>query len=409
MTAEPTLLTLREALAAGDGTRARAIGCGLLAAPITDPRIANAAGLALLETLPDLAVQAFERGVALDAEAVPLWLNLATARRACGDRHSELVALEQVLVRDPYQPAALVAKADALEAIGDLAAASRVFAALASAFPIRPEMPEALRNAITHGADLIARLNAEAEARLGPEIARAIETVDPAFSTRARLFADIRFGRKRAYLPQPTGTYYPHLPAVEFFDRAQFPWFAALEAATDAIADELVALLSDSSVAAEPYVRFAPGEPVNQWAALNHSPDWSALFLKKDGVDDPSVRARCPRTAAVVDALPLMDMPRKAPTVLFSLLTPGTRIPPHTGSTNVRATVHLPLIVPPDCGFRVGSDVREWRYGEAWGFDDTIEHEAWNNSDQLRAVLILDAWNPYLSAPERAVARAAGA
>jgi len=67
----------------------------------------------------------------------------------------------------------------------------------------------------------------------------------------------------------------------------------------------------------------------------------------------------------------------------------------------------LPLIVPPDCGFRVGGETREWIPGKAWVFDDTIEHEAWNRSDSPRAVLIFDIWNPLLTAAERDVVRAA--
>jgi len=57
--------------------------------------------------------------------------------------------------------------------------------------------------------------------------------------------------------------------------------------------------------------------------------------------------------------------------------------------------------LPPDCRLRVGNSVREWRMGEAMVFDDTIEHEAWNDSDELRAVLIFDIWNPALTADER--------
>jgi aspartyl/asparaginyl beta-hydroxylase (cupin superfamily) len=98
---------------------------------------------------------------------------------------------------------------------------------------------------------------------------------------------------------------------------------------------------------------------------------------------------------------------------MFSLLAPRTRIPPHTGVANIRLVCHLPLIVPPDCGFRVGATTVEWREGEAFVFDDTIEHEAWNSSDQLRVVFICDLWVPQLSERERdAVARiipAAGA
>ena len=91
--------------------------------------------------------------------------------------------------------------------------------------------------------------------------------------------------------------------------------------------------------------------------------------------------------------------------MFFSILKAGKRIPPHTGVTNIRTIIHLPLIVPGKCRFRVGGEVREWREGEAFAFDDTIEHEAWNDSDQDRALLILDCWNPYLSEDERRIIR----
>ena len=88
---------------------------------------------------------------------------------------------------------------------------------------------------------------------------------------------------------------------------------------------------------------------------------------------------------------------------MYSLLKPATRIPPHTGVTNVRLVTHLPLVVPPGCGFRVGNDTREWIEGKAWVFDDTIEHEAWNESDRLRVVFIFDIWHPHLAPAERAM------
>jgi aspartyl/asparaginyl beta-hydroxylase (cupin superfamily) len=84
------------------------------------------------------------------------------------------------------------------------------------------------------------------------------------------------------------------------------------------------------------------------------------------------------------------------------VLAPHTRIPPHTGVANTRLVVHLPLIVPEGCGFRVGNETRPWREGEAWVFDDTIEHEAWNDSDRPRAVLIFDIWSPRIDPAERA-------
>ena len=86
---------------------------------------------------------------------------------------------------------------------------------------------------------------------------------------------------------------------------------------------------------------------------------------------------------------------------MFSLLRAGARIMPHTGMFNTRLICHLPILVPPDCGFRVGNDTRRWEEGKLLIFDDSIEHEAWNNSGEDRVVLIFDIWRPELTEQER--------
>src|SRR5262249_45664033 len=152
-----------------------------------------------------------------------------------------------------------------------------------------------------------------------------------------------------------------------------------------------------------PYISYPPDVPHHQWAELNNSPRWSAFHLYKLGkrVEENAVKA--PRTMKVLEGVPQPDQPGRTPAVMFSLLKPKTRIPPHTGVPNARVVTHLPLIVPEDCGFRVGNDTRQWVPGRAWVFDDTIEHEAWNNSDKLRVVLIFDVWHPHLTPPERSM------
>ena len=125
-----------------------------------------------------------------------------------------------------------------------------------------------------------------------------------------------------------------------------------------------------------------PARPKNKWTALDHSLDWSACFLWEYGERNEPVCALCPETAAALEALPRNHIPGRAPSAFFSILKAGAHIPPHTGVTNTRAIVHLPLIVPPGCGFRVGGETREWTVGQAFAFDDTIEHEAWNRSDR---------------------------
>jgi aspartate beta-hydroxylase len=119
------------------------------------------------------------------------------------------------------------------------------------------------------------------------------------------------------------------------------------------------------------------------------------------GAPNQPILDRCPQTAALLARLPLARIPGRAPNAFFSLLRPHTRIPPHTGVTNTRAIIHLALDIPPDCGFRVGGETRQWVEGKAFAFDDTIEHEAWNDSDRRRAVLIIDTWNPHLTERER--------
>ena len=85
---------------------------------------------------------------------------------------------------------------------------------------------------------------------------------------------------------------------------------------------------------------------------------------------------------------------------LFSLLKPGTHIKPHHGLLNTRLIVHLPLIAPPGCALRVGSQTREWEVGKAFIFDDSIEHEAWNRGQSTRVVLLFEMWRPEISLDE---------
>jgi aspartyl/asparaginyl beta-hydroxylase (cupin superfamily) len=194
--------------------------------------------------------------------------------------------------------------------------------------------------------------------------------------------------------------HYPFLPADEWFDRDHFPWLAGIETHTATIRDELIALLASGSDHSRPYVEQAPGTPDNKWSVLDQKNDWSAIHLWREGVRDDAVCAKVPETERLITALPLCRIPGRAPTIFFSLLKAGAHIPAHTGVTNTRAIVHLPLIVPEACEFRVGGETRPWVEGQAFAFDDTIDHEAWNRSSQDRAVLIFDVWNPHLSEAE---------
>ena len=185
-----------------------------------------------------------------------------------------------------------------------------------------------------------------------------------------------------------------------FFERAQFPWLAEIEARTDVIRAELTAALAAEQEKFSPYIAYRPGDPVNQWQELNHAWGWSAYHLWRGGYcARQRTWARCPQTAACAGQR--TDGGDRRPLPQCHVLGAGATyhlIPPHNGETNARVVAHLPLIVPEGCLYRVGAEQRRWTVGEILVFDDTIEHEARNDSDELRVVLIFDLWNPLLSA-----------
>lgn len=209
-------------------------------------------------------------------------------------------------------------------------------------------------------------------------------------------------GKKRIYVQEPRYYYFPGLPQIQFYERADFPWLDAVERATDDIRRELQQVMEDPTAFA-PYVQGDANRPRKTQAGMLNNPAWSAFYLCKNGDIVPGNAARCPKTLQALEGAPLARVANRSPSILFSLLKPGARIPPHNGLVNTRLICHLPLIVPGPCSFRVGNDVRQWAEGKAWAFDDTIEHEAWNATDRTRVILLFDVWRPELSAEERAL------
>ena len=347
----------------------------------------------------DLLTEA-ERSAPEDAS---IKMQKAVALRTTGDLKGSLDTLNAALALDPYNFMALLAKGALVERLAGERAAAEIYR---NALKIAPAEPApGLAAPLARARDVLSRTTQELEAHLRKETLAAEVECSP--SAQARFDESLRIfsGAAKAYHSEALLLHYPRLPAIPFYDRALFPWLPKLEAQTDMIRGELEAALAGQRGFA-PYINYPPDAPVNQWEELNHSPRWSAFFLWRDGERQDEACAACPRTAALMDALPLARQPGFAPTVVFSVLAPHTHIPPHTGSTNTRLLVHLPLILPGPARFRVGNEVREWRMGEAWVFDDTIEHEAWNDADEQRVIMIIDIWNPYLEPGEQALVSA---
>jgi aspartyl/asparaginyl beta-hydroxylase (cupin superfamily) len=350
---------------------------------------------------PQAAFSLLERAAALDATDPELALAKALALRMIGDVAGALQAIDAALVIDPYHFLALLSKAALVEKSGHLKSAARIYKDALKIAPATERLPPALASAVAHAKEIVAS-NSKATAEY---LRKTTEPLRARFAgedlSRFDECLEIYAGTKKAYTHEPLLLNFPKLPALTFYDRSYFPWLPKLEAATDTFHDELELVLRQDWERFAPYIQYPPGAPVNQWAALNHSPDWSTFFLWKDGVRNEENCSRCPRSAAVLAELPLAHQAGYGPTAMFSVLQAKKAIPAHTGSTNIRLICHLPLILPPNCRFRVGNDMREWKMGEAFIFDDSVEHEAWNDSDQVRVVLIFDVWNPLLSHAER--------
>jgi aspartyl/asparaginyl beta-hydroxylase (cupin superfamily) len=349
------------------------------------------------------AAEHFEQACRGDDAAAELRINLATAWRMLGDDVAERSALEQALSIDQRNLMALIRLAQLDERTGEEGPATRHWSAVLALAGVIEQPSAELSQLLAHARTYVERQRHELANALDAALATDLAAASVRDRRRARAAADVMLGRRTIFTNECHGLHYPFLPADEYLDRDHFPWLETLEAATDDLRAELEAILADRDPGLAPYVEQPPGVPANKWSPLDRSLDWGALHLWRDGERNDEACARAPKTAAFVDTLPLCRIPGRAPAVFFSILKAGKQIPPHTGVTNVRSIVHLPLIVPEGCTFRVGCETRPWIEGQAFVFDDTIEHEAVNPTEQDRAVLILDVWNPYLSDAERAM------
>jgi aspartyl/asparaginyl beta-hydroxylase (cupin superfamily) len=361
--------------------------------------------LALAEGSFAQAEVLFLRATAADPAEASLWLNVATARRNQGNDHGEAEALDEALAIDQRNFMALLRKAELHERRSEGPQAALAWRGVIALAQMAESQPPGLQPVLDHAERFLVDHAREMEQRIAAETTETRAGLAAADTRRFDACLDVLMGRRRIYRNECHGIEFPFLPVDEFFARDHFPWLAELEARTDAIRDELRALLMGEGAVLRPYVTQRKGTPDNKWTPLDNSLDWGAIFLWEFGRPNPAIHAACPQTVAALEAFQRADIPGRGPTAFFSLLKPRTRIPPHTGVTNIRSIVHLPLIVPQGCGFRVGGETREWHEGEAFVFDDTIEHEAWNDSDHLRAVLIFDVWNPWLTLAERDLIR----
>jgi aspartate beta-hydroxylase len=323
-----------------------------------------------------------------------VWFAVAAAHRQLDSAAEESYALDQVLKLDPNYVPALIGKGDLFARLGDERAASAHYSVAIRLANSLPSQPKEWRAELDRIAAARQRMAGNFEAHLMSVL--AARGLGEAGTERVGHAVDLLLGKRQIFLQQPSNFYFPGLPQIEFYARRDFTWVRTLEMLTPRIRAEAQAVLNDEGWA--PYIENESRRPTAN--PLLQDPSWSAFYLIKDGKVVEFNARRCPATMAALRDLPLCRTGR-TPAVLFSLLRPGTRIKPHHGYMNARLVCQLPLIIPEKCALRVGNETRAWREGEVVVFDDSVEHEAWNLSKELRVVLIFDVWRPELSAQER--------
>jgi aspartate beta-hydroxylase len=360
----------------------------------------QAADSALAQGRVAEAIAILERAGAEQVGDFQAWMKLAALRRRTGELAGALTAVNAALDARPNEFLALLLKGGLHEQLGETGRAAEVFRAAVHFADEMPDLPPPVAAGIERARAYLADHRRQIEQKM-----TTLNQLDPGRRDRAIRFLDNTLDRRPAYHQEPTHYRYPGLADIEYFDHAYPDLRDRLRQALPDIRAEFELLHAHHAERLTPYINFQSGQPMGQWAPLNRSPRWNTFHLIRYGEPDPVNAALCPRTFEAMAGDWQPDVSGITPNLMFSLLAPRTRIPPHHGVANFRAVLHMPVIVPEGCQFRVGADTRTWVEGEPWIFDDTIEHEAWNDSDDLRVVLIGDLWRPELDPLDRAIVR----
>ncbi len=356
------------------------------------------------------AQRMLERAAELEPQQPEIWKSLGLVQLAAKRGADALAAFDHALTLDPNHFVARLHRGAALERLGRTHdAVTSYYGAIVAAqnrgqWRSEASTPPGLRTAVLHAIRyvnenrrrLFLDLLSPLRQRYGADALRRVE--------QGLL---IYLGDLPANYPDPRQFckffYVPGLRTQPYFECELFPWHADLEKHTDVIREELLGVLADNC-GIEPFLGTDDAKLLEEQKLLRGERGdarWDAFFFHRHGEVFEQNARRCPRTTQVLNSLPLVYIREHAPEVLFSLLTPGSHILPHHGVTNTRLVTHLPLIVPENCAIRVGGVEHVWQEGCCVTFDDTFEHEAWNRSDKLRAVMILDSWHPDLTEAER--------
>jgi len=336
-----------------------------------------------------------EASAGLPAAEMP-WLALANAEMALGRFEAADAAISRQLELDIRDIGALFMRGLLNERRGDPRAATQCYQAMlnqAAAYGAPPEVAEPLAQARRFVANAQAAYADHLETSIGGKL-----------SPLMRQAVDLMTGRTQLYLQQPSVFYFPGLPQRWFYEPAEFPWMAGMLDAVPAMQQELRAMVGEDGAGQQgfaPYVETLPGRPSPN-NPLRDDPAWGAAYFWREGAPVADMAAACPATMAALDLAPMPRIPGRAPTALWSRLLPGAHIAPHFGLLNTRLICHIPIRTAPGCTLRVGGETRSWEPGVPLVFDDSIQHEARNQGNEARVVLLFEIWRPEISEEDRA-------
>ncbi len=355
---------------------------------------------------PMQAFEHLELATRINPNNAALWRSLALTQIALGQLPEAQIALEKCLKLAPKMHAARLHLGKVLEQQGQSNAAMKTYLqALSEAqrdglWLSAETTPPWLVQDINHAIDMANQGRAEIyQSLMTPLIERFGH--DDLKRVERCVRGILGFEKISSSHPKqnPTFMLFPDLPEVPVFDNALFPWFEQLESGFEAMRLEAEHVLSKQN-ALSPFLALSEADKVSDYLD-GQQPNWDAYFFYRHGEKFAEHHATCPNTAAVLEALPLVRIAEHAPEICFSVLTAGTHILPHYGTSNIRSVVHLPLIVPEHCALKVFDTIIPGKVGECFAFDDTFLHEAWNRGQSTRVILLMDTWNPHLTEVEK--------
>ena len=209
-------------------------------------------------------------------------------------------------------------------------------------------------------------------------------------------YASIATQDDKTMCVQQSHSYVPGLTIQPFWPDQ--PWQKKMESKYSAIRDEFLRVTQDSSTLQQ--------QGNNIWAgaltddASSYGVGWKTLVLMDRGYWDPVNVNLFPKAAKAI-----RDANVPATEVFFASMEPHSEIAPHSDFTNFVLTSHLALDIPysgeNQCRLTIADQTKEWINGECTLFDTSLLHDAVNESDQKRYILMMRVWHPDLSQDER--------